>query len=117
VPLADGFTEAIIVSQGVVSTLSHEDDKIQPRAMEEPVFPAEGITEAMPVNHGTASAVLFKAYKSHEGEQRRAGRAYGIQKANLHVVNNEMSAADTVSEPETDTEQKGADGSHEQRKK
>ncbi len=29
----------------------------------------------------------------------------------MHVVTSKMSAADTVSEPETDTEQKGADGS------
>jgi hypothetical protein len=85
VPIADGFTKAIMASQGVVSTLSHEDDKIQPRAMDEPkeasaVFQAEGITEAIPVNHGTASAVLFKAYESHDDEQRRAGRAYGSKK-------------------------------------
>jgi hypothetical protein len=44
----------------------------------------------------------------------KQGGADGSQKADMLVVNSEMSAANARSELETDTGQRGADGSHEE---
>jgi hypothetical protein len=48
-----------------------ENDRRQLWAIEESeeistVHPAEGVTEAVPMNHGTSSDVPFKADRSHE---------------------------------------------------
>jgi uncharacterized membrane protein len=83
---------------GRASAVSYEADRSQQRAIKEP--PADGIIEAMPLNYGTASVLSPEADES--------------QKSDMSVVNREMSAADTKSELETDTGQKGADGSHEE---
>ncbi len=48
---------------------------------------------------------------NYEDEQ---GGADGSHKADMLVVNSEMSAANARSELETDTGQRGADGSHEE---
>jgi hypothetical protein len=78
------------------------------------VPPEDGVTEAMPVNHGTASAVSHEADGSHEDEH---GGADGSQKVDVHVVNSEMSAADTMSELESDTGRRRADRSYEDKPK
>jgi hypothetical protein len=56
----------------------------------------------MPVNHGTASSVPFKAHGSQEVDE--------------HLVDNEMSAADTGSELKGDRKQRGANESYEDEK-
>jgi hypothetical protein len=65
----------------------------------------------MSLNHGIASAVSLEADGSHANEQ---GGVDWSQKADVHVVNCEMLAADMRSDLETDTGQRGADGSHEE---
>ncbi len=62
--------------------------------------PTDGVTEAITVNHGTASAGSSEADVSHEDKQ---GECHGSQKADVYVVNSEMSEAGMRSELETDT--------------
>jgi hypothetical protein len=62
--------------------------------------PTDGVTEATTVNHGTSSAGSSEADVSHEDEQ---GECHRSLKADVHVVNSEMSEAGTRSELETDT--------------
>ncbi len=61
--------------------------------------PTDGVTEAMTVNHGTASAGS-EADVSHEDKQEEC---HGSQKADVRVVNSEMTEADMRSELLTDT--------------
>ncbi len=62
------------------------------------VRPADGVTKAMLVNHGAASAVSLKADRSQE--------------AGKHVMSNKMSAADTGSRLKSDRGQRRADRSY-----
>ncbi len=60
------------------SAVSYEADRSQQGAEEVSAVPLEdGVTETMPVNHGTASAVSPETDRSHEDEQG----ADGSQKA------------------------------------
>jgi hypothetical protein len=71
VPTAGGVFKIITESHGIASAVTYEADRNQQLTIEEPEetsaeLPSDGVTEAMPVNHSTTSAVSLETDGTYE---------------------------------------------------